>query len=145
MNDIKLASSLRTIASKLFHVLRGKMQDNNNLSLTEVITISNLYNYQPLSPTAMAAMVQVKTQTMNDVINRLDKLGFIVRTPSETDKRRVNISLTTSGSGKVETDRLVRDQWLTGVIRDKLNAAEKKILADAVAILNKLTDMSTNN
>lgn len=141
MQNHELASSLRTVISKLFAKLRQKINMVDSLSLTEISTLSNLYNYQSLFPSQMAEMVNIKTQSMSQVINRLEEFNLIAKTPSETDKRKVAISLSATGKKQVEITRYERDQWLDAAIENHLSAAEKKTLTDAILILEKLAEI----
>ena len=140
MKNTQLASSLRTVTSRLFKRLRQEINTVDKLSLTEVSTLSNLYHYEPLAPSTMAEMVMIKAQSMSQIITRLEDFGLITKTPSESDKRKVAISLSQQGRLMVEKTRNERDQWLNSAINERLNPEEKKILAQAVVLMEKLVE-----
>jgi DNA-binding MarR family transcriptional regulator len=140
MKNTELASALRTITSKLYKRLRKQMHTVDNLSITEVTTLSNLYHNTSLFPSEMAEMAKVKAQSMSHIINRLEEAQLINKTPSQTDKRKVAISLTDLGKLKVEQSRYERDEWLDNAIEHHLSADEKKLLKDAIKLMDKLAD-----
>ena len=140
MENSTLSSALRTVTSKLQKRLIKQMKTVDNLSMTEVTTLSNLYHNASLYPSEMAEMVKVKAQSMSQIINHLEELSLISRTPSAQDKRKVSISLSTPGREMVEQTRGERDEWLSNAIEHHLSAAEKKVLEQAVLLLDRLTD-----
>jgi len=135
-----LASSLRTVTSHLFKRLRQQINTIDNLSITEITTLSNLYNHQPLFPSQMADMVKIKAQSMSQIINKLEEANLIVKIPSETDKRKVAVSLSDFGKEMVDRTRFERDEWLNEAIEQCLSAADKKLLQQAVELMEKLAE-----
>lgn len=140
MKTATLASSLRTVTSKLFKRLRQEINTADNLSITEVTTLSYLYTSGSLFPSEMADIVKIKAQSMSQILNRMEAMDLIIKTPSETDKRKVSVSLTPFGKKKVEETRDERDEWLNRAIEYHLSATEKKLLQDAVALMDKIAE-----
>jgi DNA-binding MarR family transcriptional regulator len=140
MKNSELASSLRDIVSRMHKRLRREVKSVDNLSLTEVTTLSYLYTNGSMYPSELAEVTMVKAQSMSQIITHLKELGIITKTPSDTDKRKVAISLTDFGKQMVEQTRYERDEWMDDAIEKNLSAAEKKTLLEAVALMNKLTD-----
>lgn len=140
MKTATLASSLRTVTSKLFKRLRQEINTADNLSITEVTTLSYLYTSGSLFPSEMADIVKIKAQSMSQILNRMEAMDLIIKTPSETDKRKVSVSLTPFGKEKVEETRDERDEWLNRAIEYHLSATEKKLLQDAVALMDKIAE-----
>jgi DNA-binding MarR family transcriptional regulator len=138
IENTQLASALRTATSHLFKRLRQQINTVDNLSLTEITTLSNLYNHQPLFPSQMAEMVKIKAQSMSQIINKLEEANLIVKIPSATDKRKVAISLSDFGKKMVDDTRHDRDEWLNEAIDNCLSAPEKKLLEQAVVVMEKL-------
>jgi len=119
------------------------MKTVDNLSMTEVTTLSNLYHNASLFPSEMAEMVKVKAQSMSQILNHLEELNLITKTPSAKDKRKISISLSSHGREMVEQTRGERDEWLSNAIEHHLSAAEKKLLEQAVVLLDKLVDFKS--
>ncbi len=95
--DLQLASDLRTVVARLIKKLRKTSVTGQMLSLTERSTMSALYQHKQLLPSELASMEKITNQSMSQVLNHLLELGLITRTASETDKRKVIISLTEEG------------------------------------------------
>jgi DNA-binding MarR family transcriptional regulator len=140
MKNSDLASSLRDIVSRMHKRLRREVKSADNLSLTEITTLSYLYTNGSMYPSELAEATMVKAQSMSQIITHLEELEIITKTPSETDKRKVAISLTDFGRQMVEQTRYERDEWMDNAIEQNLSAAEKKTLQDAVMLMNKLAD-----
>ena len=139
MENIVLASALRTLISNMSKRLRKQMQATDNLSISAVTTLSHLYT-ESLTPSQLAELVKVKTQSMSEVLSHLDHLGIIIKTPSQQDKRKMLISLTYKGRQIVEQTRYERDEWLTSAIEANLTGKEKKVVSDAIKLIEKLVD-----
>jgi len=140
MKNSELASSLRDIVSRMHKRLRREVKSVDNLSLTEITTLSYLYTNGAMYPSELAEVTMVKAQSMSQIITHLEELSIVTKTPSHTDKRKVAISLTDFGKQVVEQTRYERDEWMDNAIENNLSVAEKKTLMEAVALMNKLTD-----
>lgn len=116
------------------------MNTTDNLSITEVTTLSHLYQSGSLFPSEMADIVKIKAQSMSQILNRMEGLNLIIKTPSETDKRKVSVSLTDFGKQMVDQTRDERDEWLNNAIEHHLSASEKKLLQDAIVLMDKIAE-----
>jgi DNA-binding MarR family transcriptional regulator len=135
----ELASSLRAAISALHKGLRKQTNLANAFSMTEIETIAHLNRNRQLLPTALAKLTRVKTQSMSQILKKLENLGIIKRTASKEDKRNVYISITAAGKKEVEKNRYERDEWLKNAIESNLNEKEKTLLEKVLPVLNKLT------
>lgn len=138
MKNTELASSLRDTASRMHKRLRSEVKSADGFSLTERATLSYLYYNGPQFPSDLAAMAMIKAQSMSQIVNHLEDLDIIDKTPSEIDKRKVSISLTAFGKQIVEQSRHERDMWLDTAIESSLSTEEKKTLQQALVLINKL-------
>jgi DNA-binding MarR family transcriptional regulator len=138
--DLRLASELRTGITRLVKKLRKQSPTGLQLSLTERSTLALLYQYKSLLPSELAAMEMITNQSMSQVLNHLFELGFITRTASDTDRRKVIISLTSEGERTLTRVRNERDEWLARAINETCTPAEQAILEQVLAPLNKLVD-----
>jgi DNA-binding MarR family transcriptional regulator len=110
------------------------------LSLTERSTIGLLNQHGALLPSELAAMEMITNQSMSQVLSHLFDLGYVIRTASETDKRKVHISLSEAGVNTLMQMRNERDVWLTRAIAETCTPEEQEILQKAIGPLNKLVD-----
>lgn len=138
MDITELSSSLRSVVSGLYKGLRKQASAYSNYSMTELETIGHLLRQPSLLPTELAALTRVKTQSMSQIIKKLEEQDIIKRTPSKEDGRKVYISITASGKKMIEKTRHDRDEWLKTNIEKSLNSKEVEILAKALPVLHKL-------
>lgn len=139
MDTTELASSLRSIIGILHKGLRKRSGIVQNYSMTETETIGHLYRNQQLLPTELATLTRVTTQSMSQILAKMEKFGIIERTPSENDKRKVHISLTILGKETVANTLYERDEWLKTTIEQTLSDKEKEQLTKVLPLLQKLT------
>jgi len=140
VTDAELAAGLRTTVSRLIKLLRRETRNDAQLSLTERATLGLLYPDNRLAPSDIARTEKVTTQSMSQVINHLAELNYLERTPSEEDKRKVLLSLTSAGSAYVEQLRKDKQEWLAGALQERTTPQEKATLAEALKIIDKLID-----
>jgi DNA-binding MarR family transcriptional regulator len=108
-------------------------------SMTELETLGLLFRHTSLLPTELATYTRVKTQSMSQILKKLEEQGIIKRTPAKDDGRKVYISLTQQGKKMVEKSRYEKDEWLKDTIEKSLTAREKQMLENILPVLNKLT------
>ena len=140
MKDNQIASSLRTVISKMNRKLRKHTSAMGELSISEIDTLSFLYNNGCLSPAKLAELNQIKGQSMSEVLTHLKAIGLIDKQQSVTDKRKFDVSLTGQGKNIVEQARDERDGWLSKAIGQKLSDQEKETLSEAITLLGRLAD-----
>jgi len=140
MDISKLSSSLRSVISSLHKGLRKQMSSIKAYSMTEIETIGLLARHDSLLPTELASLTRVKTQSMSQILKRMEEEGVIKRTPSKDDLRKVYISLTPLGKKIVEKTRYDKDEWLKGAIERSLTDKEIELLTRALPVLQKLTE-----
>jgi DNA-binding MarR family transcriptional regulator len=138
MNTSELSSSLRTAVSNLHKGLRKQADSAMEYSMTEVEIIAHLFRSSSLLPTELATLTRVKTQSMSQMLKKLEEQGLIKRTPSKDDKRKVYISLSPHGKKMVEKVRYDKDEWLKSAIENLLTNKERELLEKALPVLNKL-------
>ena len=144
MDTIKLASSLRSVVGALHKGLRKRSSMVKKFSMTEMETVGHLSRNQKLFPSELAALTRITTQSMSQILSKMEKLELINRTPSQDDKRKVYISLTVRGKKMVDETLYERDEWLKNEIEQTLSSKEKEILEKALPVLNKLLNVDKN-
>ena len=140
MDNSKISNALRSAISLLHKRLRKQMYSTESYSITEITTLGRLYRQPKLMPSELAAMAKVKTQSMSQILKKMENQNVIERIPCETDRRKTFISLTDSGRKLVEQTRYERDEWLTNAIRQNLTREERRILIKSIEIIHKLAE-----
>ena len=141
MDATELSASLRAVIASLHKGLRKQTSSAHTYSMTELETIGHLFRSSSLLPTELPALTRITTQSMSQILSKLEAQRVIKRTPSKDDKRKVCISLTASGKKLVEKTQYEKDAWLKGVIETALTDKERELLEKALPVLNKLTDV----
>jgi DNA-binding MarR family transcriptional regulator len=126
--------------SRLVKVIRSEVRHDESLSLTERSSLSMLYQHSQMLPSELAAIEKVTSQSMSQIIHKLSDLGFVDKTPSTEDGRKVIITITSKGREFIELKRNKTMEWLEKAISEKTTKAEKRILMDTINILTKLVD-----
>lgn len=83
------------------------------LSPTQLQLLTTIKFTQPVSPKQLAAKMQLSPSAISQVLDGLDSAGYITRTPSQTDRRIVNLSLSPIGTRKLEDLDQQREALLT--------------------------------
>jgi DNA-binding MarR family transcriptional regulator len=141
MDISELSSSLRSTVSALYKGLRKQVNSINTYSMTELETIGLLIKRTSLLPTELATLTKVKTQSMSQILKKMEEQNVIKRTPSKEDKRKVYISLTNTGKKMVEEAKYEKDEWLKNTIEKSLTGKEKELLLKAIPVLNKIMEI----
>jgi DNA-binding MarR family transcriptional regulator len=140
LSDNELASGLHVSISRLIKVLRSEVRHDELLSLTERSTLTVISQYSKILPSELASIEKVTSQSMSQIINKLYTHGYIKRTPSVEDRRKVIITITSKGKEFIELKKSRSQEWLAKAISDKTTELEKEILRDAIIVLTKLVD-----
>lgn len=140
METKALTASLRAVISAIHKGLRKQMDAVDSYSMTEIATIGFLSRNEFCLTTELAAMAKVKTQSMSQILKKMESTGIIKRIPSKEDKRKIYITLTASGRRTVEKARYEKDEWLRNLIENALSEKERNVLEKALPVLQKLTE-----
>lgn len=136
--DIQFASDLRSTITRLVKKLRRESPTGQQLSLTERSTMAELYRNKAMLPSELATNEMITNQSMSQVLNHLSELGYITRTASETDGRKVNISLSEHGEQTLLQFRHERDEWLADAIARACSPEEQELLKQVLVPLGKI-------
>jgi DNA-binding MarR family transcriptional regulator len=127
----------------LFSRLRRRLRDvavGGDLTPSQTAVLTRLWKEGASSASALAGAERVRPQSMATIVAALEQRGLIARTPDPGDGRRQVISLTDSGRQRAESDRQVREEWLAIAIRERYSERERRIILDALALLERLTE-----
>jgi DNA-binding MarR family transcriptional regulator len=131
-----LASELRVVLGQLLRRLRAE----HRFSISQGAVLGRLDREGTRTIGELAVAERVRPQSMAQTVGDLEELGLIARRPDPADGRRSLIELTDSGRETLEQDRRRRDGWLAQAIVEELSEREHEVLAQAVALLRRLTD-----
>ena len=135
-----IASELRTVLARLNRKLRKLSPSNTVLSQTERSILVLLEQHEYLLSAELAVMEKITPQSMGALLNHLAELNLIAKTASESDKRKVHISLSAQGREMLGQVRHERDEWLGKAIAEVCTTEEQLILKKAIGPLTKLVN-----
>jgi DNA-binding MarR family transcriptional regulator len=133
-----LASDLRVVIGQLIRRLRAERR--GGLSLSQLMVLGQLDRGGPAGISDLAAGVRVRPQSMAATVAELTEQGLVARSADPGDGRRVLISMTPKGDEALQADRRRREGWLAEAIDQDLTERERKVLAEAVAVLARLAE-----
>jgi DNA-binding MarR family transcriptional regulator len=105
LNVLDVITGLRELSSQLDR-LDEAAAAHYGLSRTDMRALDILGREGPLAPTDLAHRVGFTTGGITTVIDRLERAGYVVRRPDESDRRRLLIEVTDATR---ERDRVVFD------------------------------------
>jgi DNA-binding MarR family transcriptional regulator len=124
LDAMEVADRLRPT---LLHLARELRRERIGGVSPHQVTLLVSIKYAPgVTVGELAADERVSTAAMSKRVSRLERGGLVARTPSETDRRRVGLTLTDEGQRVLRRVRSRRTAWLASRLgtlsRDELAA-----------------------
>jgi DNA-binding MarR family transcriptional regulator len=135
--DLAVAGELRLAVMRLARRLRRERSSSDDLSLTQLSTLSTLELHGEMTLKELAAHERVQPPSMTKTVAFLEDKDLATRTADPTDGRQVLIALTATARALLKEDRKRRDAWLAQRLRD-LTPDEVDVLRAAAPILERL-------
>jgi DNA-binding MarR family transcriptional regulator len=132
-----VASELRVVLGQLMRRLRTE----HRFPLSHGAVLGRLDRQGPLSTVELASAERVRPQSMGQTLAELEAQELISRRPDEADGRRTLLELTDAGRQTLAEDRQRREGWLTQAIEQEFSAEEQEVLAQAIPLLARLTEL----
>ena len=136
-----LATELRTVVSRLIKKLRSHSSVSETLSLTERSVLKHLDDHKALPASELAALENITSQSMSQIVNHLSLLGYIIKKTSPADKRKVLISLSKAGQNLLYKTKNERDVWLHKAIQETFTSRQQDMLRKILTPLSKLVEV----
>ena len=132
-----VASELRVVLGQLMRRLRVE----HRFPLSHGAVLGRLDRQGPLSTVDLASAERVRPQSMGQTLAELEAQGLVSRRPDEADGRRTLLELTDAGRQTLAEDRQRREGWLTEAIEQEFSREEQEVLAQAIPLLARLTEL----
>jgi DNA-binding MarR family transcriptional regulator len=136
--DRNLAHAVREMVANFNRMLRKQINSPEELSVAEENVIRQLINKQEEIPSMLCKRLKISSQFMSQVLTRLEKLGYISRQPSKTDKRKSLIFLSKSGLNKLHQRRKKKEEFLASLISKRYRKKEKDLLGTSLSLMAQL-------
>lgn len=115
---VQLVRTFGRIERRLSDVLDGQ-----NMTLAQFEVLATLYHSEGLSQKELAELLLVTKGNVCGLLDRLEKLGWVMRRPDPEDGRVRRVHLTTHGRRRIEQALPAHDRAVSGVM-GKLPAGE---------------------
>jgi DNA-binding MarR family transcriptional regulator len=135
-DTLALAESLRPVLLRIGRELR---RETRAVGVSpEQVSLLVAIKYAPgIGVGELAAQEHVSAPAMSNHVDRLERDGLAIRTPSPEDKRRVGLTLTADGQRLLRRVRSRRTAWLVSRL-GKLDPDELAAIEAAAEPLSRL-------
>ena len=138
--DREMAHNLRELVRQLRRRMRKQISNPEQLSFAELKVLAQLTEGDHL-PSELCTQLNMSSQYMSQVLNGLEKLGYIARKVSSEDRRKSYALLTETGRLKVSDARREGEEWLAALIAKHYTREDKKIIRQAMDLLGLITEL----
>ncbi|MFE2496021.1 MarR family winged helix-turn-helix transcriptional regulator [Streptomyces scopuliridis] len=135
----QVAADLTAVVGRLLRRLRTPSPDCP-LTPSQRAVLARLNSEGPSTTAALARAEYVRPQSMRLTLGALEKQGMVARTPDPRDGRQSVVSVTDAGRTTIAEARATRQDWLFQAIAGELDGAERRTLAEAAALLERLVE-----
>jgi DNA-binding MarR family transcriptional regulator len=138
MTDDHFESELRITILRLARRLRAERADDN-ISDGQFSVMCALERSGSLGLGDLSARERVTAPSMNRTVNMLVESGYVTRSDSPDDGRKVLLDVTDAGRTVIAETRRRRDAWLSRTLAE-LDDVEIASIEAAAPILRRLAD-----
>lgn len=127
--DELLSSTFNTILRVEERALQNKV--TRGLTIAEMHTIAAVGLYESNPMNVVAARLDVTLATLTSAVAKLERKGFVRRSRSQEDRRKVLVSLTKSGRAAYRSHRLFHRSMVESAL-EGLTEEEERVFARAL-------------
>jgi DNA-binding MarR family transcriptional regulator len=131
-----LAHELRETLGRVVRRLRAEPGP----SVGRLAVLGRLDRDGPSSISDLAARERMRPQSMAQTVHELETAGLVSRRPDPADGRRAFVELTAAGLALLQRTRARRETWLTEALERELDASERALVHQALALLGRIAD-----
>jgi DNA-binding MarR family transcriptional regulator len=134
-----LAAEMRITLGKLHRRVR-EQADSGDFTSSQKSVLLRLDRDGPATVSALARDESVRPQSMRVTVASLEALGAVSGKPDPADGRQTLIDLTADFRKTLADTRAAKEDWLTRALQKQLTPGERKQLADAILLLQRLAE-----
>jgi DNA-binding MarR family transcriptional regulator len=138
LDSVELANRLRPVLLQLSRHLRREAHAEG-ITGGQASLLAQIRNDPELGIRGLAAREGVSPPAMTRYVDRMERAGLVVRTPSPDDGRRIRLALTPKGVRALRSVRRRRTTWLAERLQG-LSAAEVAAIDRAIEPLVRLVE-----
>ena len=129
---------LRLVFQRIARRIRNNRAEGD-LGDTQLSVLFNLDAHGPSTPSELAALERITPPSMNRTLNGLEDSGYVTRTKSVDDARKVLVELTPAAEALLVETRRLRTAWFTRRLAT-LTPEERSTLERALPTLRRLAE-----
>ncbi|MEV0782323.1 MarR family winged helix-turn-helix transcriptional regulator [Streptomyces sp. NPDC050423] len=133
----QVANDLAAVVGRLLRRLRSSSSESL-LTPTQRSVLARLEDGGPATTAALARAEFVRPQSMRLTLGALEEQGIVERAPDPDDGRKSVMSITDTGRATLAEVRAAKRDWLAEAIAAELDGAERRTVAEATALLDRL-------
>lgn len=133
----QVANELAAVVGRLLRRLRSSSSESL-LTPTQRSVLARIADGGPATTAALARAEFVRPQSMRLTLGALEGQGLVERAPDPADGRKSVMSITDTGRTTLAKVRAAKRNWLAEVIAAELDGAERRTVAEATALLDRL-------
>ncbi|QKV91920.1 MarR family transcriptional regulator [Streptomyces sp. NA02950] len=135
----RVAVDLSAVVGRLMRRMRAA-SPLGELTPSQRSVLSRLDTGGPATTAALARAELIRPQSMRGILAALEERGLVERTPHPTDGRQIDFSVTERGLRAITAARQAKRSWLLDAMTTRLDAEERRTLAEATALLKRLVE-----
>jgi DNA-binding MarR family transcriptional regulator len=136
--DAAAEDDLRIVIQRVSRRIRSNRPESG-VGDTQFAVLVHLKERGPLGPSELAGLEKVTPPSMNRTLNALEEDGFVTRTRSLDDARKVVVDLTPAATELMAETRRLRTAWFSRHLA-ALEPGERDELLRVLPILRKLAE-----
>ncbi|WP_329614100.1 MarR family transcriptional regulator [Streptomyces brevispora] len=133
----QVANDLAAVVGRLLRRLRSSSSESL-LTPTQRSVLARIEDGGPATTAALARAEFVRPQSMRLTLGALEEQGLVERAPDPEDGRKSVMSITDTGRTTLLAVRAAKRNWLAEAIAAELDGAERRTVAEATALLDRL-------
>jgi DNA-binding MarR family transcriptional regulator len=139
-DSLKIASDLHLSLGRIVRRLK-QVHTPGDLTMAESTLLSRLVRGAPGTPGELAAEARVRPQAVCNTLAGLERRGFVSRSSDPSDGRRVLMSATDAGAEVVSERHNVKASLIAEAMEAAFTPRERKVLAEAAVLLDRLAEV----
>jgi DNA-binding MarR family transcriptional regulator len=134
---LQASLDVRVVLGRLRRQLMS-VADGDDLTPGQASVLMRVARDEVATASALAALEQVRPQSMTVTLAALEQAGLIQRTTDPHDGRRHLVEITDAGRARVEGARDARHEWLTTRMQSEFTETERQRIIAAMRLLERL-------
>jgi DNA-binding MarR family transcriptional regulator len=143
IDQAAVAAQLRAVAVGLIRRLRSTASPGD-LTWSQESALLRLETSGPQTISQLARAEGTRSQSMGAIVASLRAQGLADRAADSSDGRQSIITVSDAGRRALDEARTVKQDWLAKLMTDQLNQREQGVLAEAVTLLQRIIDTTTD-